>query len=239
MPVPISGGIKVCCPLAVYCQPSIRTGHLQTERRRTCERVVQHFQEDPNTSTRRASNALQMSRRTIQRILHDQRWYPYKVQVGQQLHEEDKENRMEFAQPELERIKGKPSHLEELTWSDEAHFHLGGGVNRHNCRYWASQRPHWITEESLHSLRTTVWAAIGQQGIYGPFFFNTTVNKERYLKLLHEEFWPALQADRRSRSIIFMQDVVLPTLGTSCSVRNWLNMKMLNRWMERGSPNMP
>ena len=97
------------------------------------ERVVQYFQEDPNTSTRRASNTLQMSHRTIQRILHDKCWYPYKVQVVQRLHEEDKENCMEFAQLELERIRGNPGQLEEFTWSGEAHFNLDGGVNRHNC----------------------------------------------------------------------------------------------------------
>ena len=61
------------------------------------ERVVQHFEEDPNTSTRRASNALQMSRRTIQLFLHDYVWHPYKVQVVRRLHEEDLENRIEFA----------------------------------------------------------------------------------------------------------------------------------------------
>lgn len=201
------------------------------------ERVVQHFEEDPNTSTRRASNALQVSRRTIQRILHDYGWHPYKVQVVQRLHEEDLENRMEFAEQELQRIQANPSHLVELTWSDEAHFHLDGGVNRHNCRYWANQNPHWIKQESMHSPRTTVWAAISQSGIYGPFFFDTSVNKDRYLKMLQEEFWPAVQSDRRGRSIIFMQDGAPPHWGLP--VREWLNKKMPNRWMGRGSPNMP
>ena len=86
-------------------------------------------------------------------------------------------------------------HLAELTWSDEAHFHLDGGVNRHNCLYWAPENPQWVVEQSLHSPRTTAWAAIWQGGVYGPFFFDGTVNKERYLQMLQKEFWPVVVAE--------------------------------------------
>ena len=58
---------------------------------------------------------------------------------------------------------------------------IDGGVNRHNCRLWASEKPDWIITTSLHSPRTTVWAAIWQGGIIGPFFFDETVNSQRYL----------------------------------------------------------
>ena len=80
-----------------------------------------------------------MSRSTIQRILHGLEWHPYKVQIVQRLYEEDFKNRLEFAQEELMRIHADPTHLAELTWSDEAHFHLDGGVNRHNCSYWSPE----------------------------------------------------------------------------------------------------
>ena len=57
----------------------LTTGSLQNVKRErslssrteeNVERVVQHFEEDPHSSTRRASHVLDMSRRTIQRILH-------------------------------------------------------------------------------------------------------------------------------------------------------------------------
>ena len=124
-----------------------------------------------------------MSRSTVQRIRHGLKWHPYNVQIVQRLHEEDFKNRLEFAQ-ELMRIHADPTHLAELTWSDEAHFHLDGGVNRHNCRYWSTQNPHWVKEESLHSPHTTAWAAIWQFGVYGPIFFDTSITKECYQQML-------------------------------------------------------
>ena len=201
------------------------------------QRVAQHFEADPHASTRRAALALAISRRTIQRILQDLRWHPYKVQVVQRLHEEDKENRLQFAQQELARINADPMHLAELTWSDEAHFHLDGGVNRHNCRYWAPENPQWVVEQSLHSPRTTAWAAIWQGGVYGPFFFDGTVNKERYLQMLQKEFWPVVVAEGRANEILFMQDGAPPHWGTT--VREWLSEQMPQRWMGRDSPNLP
>ena len=200
-------------------------------------RVRQHFADHPTTSIRRAASSLNMGHSTIQRILHDYRWHPYKVQVVQKLHEDDHENRLQFAHQELARIDADPMHLAELTWSDEAHFHLVGGVNRHNCRFWAQENPHRLKEESMHSPRTTVWAAIWRSGIYGPFFFDETVNKDRYLQMLKDEFWPMVRADGRANRIIFMLDGAPPHWGLP--VRNWLNEQMPQRWMGRGSPNMP
>ena len=53
------------------------------------ERVEQHFEEDPHTSIRRAAHVLDMSRSTVQRILHGLKGHPYKVQIVQRLYEEE------------------------------------------------------------------------------------------------------------------------------------------------------
>lgn len=201
------------------------------------DRVEEHFSENPNSSTRRAVNALGISRRTIQRILKDLKWHPYKIQIVQKITDEDKENRLEFAQDEIERISINPNHLPNLLFSDEAHFHLDGGVNRHNHRYWAAENPHWFVEESLHSPRTTVWAAIGERGVIGPFFFDETINSERYLAMLQTHFHPELELRQIQNDIIFMQDGAPPHWGRM--VRNWLNENFPNRWMGRGSVMMP
>ena len=95
---------------------------------------------------------------------------PYKIQVVQALYEEDKPNRVEFARDELQRIEQDPNHLVLLAFSDEAHFHLDEGVNRHNFHYWLEENPNWIQVKGLHYPRTTVWAAIWEGGIIGPFF---------------------------------------------------------------------
>ena len=124
-----------------------------------------------------------------------------------------------------------------LAFSDEANFHLDGVMTRHNHRYWASQKPAWVTEQSLHSPRTTAWAAISLDRIYGPFFFDESVNSERYLDMLRDDFWPLLQGNGKEGDLLFMQDGVPPHWGTQ--VRRWLNDHFPQRWMGRGSPNMP
>ena len=55
--------------------------------------------------------------------------------------------------------------------------------------------------------------------------------------MLQKEFWPAVEAEKRMDKIIFMHDGAPPHWGTE--VRDWLNEKMPQRWMGRGSSNMP
>ena len=58
------------------------------------EQVVQHLPKELHASNRWVANILNMRRCTIQRILRGFSWDPYKVQVVQQLHEEDWENQL-------------------------------------------------------------------------------------------------------------------------------------------------
>ena len=79
--------------------------------------------------------------------------YPYKLHCGQTLSREQQERRVQFA----EWLLDNDGQLEEIIWSDEAHFELHGSVNRHNCIIWGSQRPNQVIEKPLHSDRVTVW----------------------------------------------------------------------------------
>ena len=56
-------------------------------------------------------------------------------------------------------------------FSDEAHFHLSGYVNKQNMRYWSRDNPRELHQRPLHSERVTVWCALSQVGIIGPWFF--------------------------------------------------------------------
>ena len=67
---------------------------------------------------------------------------------------------------------------------DEAHFHLCGTVNKQNFRYWAESNHKIIQDIPLHSPKLTVWCAISQFGVIGPYFFGddgvtVTMNSER------------------------------------------------------------
>ena len=175
-------------------------------------RVLDHFTDNPHSSLRRAASTLGMSHASVQRMLRTSGWHPYKVHVVQKLHDENYANRIEFARDELDRISGDPTHLnlKVLNFFDEANFHLDGGVNRHNHRYWAPLNPKWIMEESLHSERVTVWGAIWEGGYFGPFFFDGNVNSDNYLEMLRSQFWPSLVEAGFADEAVFMQDGAPP-----------------------------
>ena len=58
-------------------------------------------------------------------------------------------------------------------FDDEAHFDLGGYVNKQKCRIWGTenQNPHAYIEKSMHPKRVTVWCGFCSRGIIRPFFF--------------------------------------------------------------------
>jgi len=244
-------GKNATCPseasIKKWHENFLNSGTLQASKRRarrtaTCEEkkeeVRQHFLDNPHSSLRSAESVLEISRESIRRLLKEMKWHPYKIQTVQQLYVEDKECRLDFANDELFRLRNDPNRLNNLVFSDECHFSLDATVNRHNCRYWSETNPNWFIEKPLHSPRTTVWAAIGiRTGIIGPFFFDDNVNKENYLAMLQNSFWPTIMNSGLNEDIIFMQDGAPPHWGRN--VRDWLNKNLEDRWIGRGSPNMP
>ena len=200
-----------------------------------CEEVRNVFEQDPHTSLRCASSKLSVSHESVRRCLKEMGFHPFKMQIVQSLSDEDKTCRKNFATEELRRVSSS-NHLEQLTFSDEAHFILDGSVNRHNCRYWSTENPHWHHEQPLHSQRTTVWAAISKSKVYGPFFFDDSINSERYLEMLRSQFYPRLTNDEK-RNMVFMHDGAPTHWGIR--VRTWLDQQFPQRWMGRGSPTMP
>lgn len=195
--------------------------------------ILDHFIENPKTSIRRVANIFNVSYSSVQRIMKKQKFHPYKIKIVQELTANDYAARMAFAEEMLDRLSHSQNFLRYIIFSDEAHFHLHGGVNRHNCRYWSKNNPHWTAEKPLHSPRTTVWAAIWDGGIIGPIFFDTNVNGENYLNLLQSHFWPAFSNLPNAENFFFMQDGAPP--HWSIAIRHWLNEKFPNRWIGRGT----
>ncbi|KAG8327808.1 hypothetical protein J6590_009610 [Homalodisca vitripennis] len=58
--------------------------------------------------------------------------------------------------------KDWPQLFENLLWSDEAVFHTGGFVNRHNCHYWAPRDtdPKMTVEKLQTCTKVTVWCGM-------------------------------------------------------------------------------
>ena len=82
----------------------------------------------------------------------------------------------------------------KIIFSDEAHFDLGGYVNKQNCCIWGTENPHAYNEKPTHPKRVTVWCGFWSKGIIGSIFFENeqgeavTVNGDRYRAMLNELF---------------------------------------------------
>ncbi|GBN16423.1 hypothetical protein AVEN_126506-1 [Araneus ventricosus] len=70
-------------------------------------------------------------RNVLRKMVH---FFRYKISHNQQLLAIDREKRLTFVLIFLARVEVDASWPRQILWSDEAHFHLRGTVNTHNCR---------------------------------------------------------------------------------------------------------
>ena len=80
----------------------------------------------------------------------------------------------------------------KIIFSAEAHFNLGGYLNKQNCHIWDTENPHAYIETPIHAKRVTVWCEFRSRDIIRPSFFENeqreavTVNGDRYRAMLNE-----------------------------------------------------
>ena len=65
-------------------------------------------------------------------------------------------NAMELLKFTTKMHKNEPEFHRKIIMGDEAHFHLGGYVNKQNCRIWGSENPKIIIWKPLYPQRVTV-----------------------------------------------------------------------------------
>lgn len=91
------------------------------------------------------------------------------------------------------------TNFRNILFSNQAHFHLNGHVNKHNFKYWSEVKPQLKHQRPLHSPKVTVWVAMSSKGIICPYFFESTrgisvtVNSAEYVKMVLIFFHPQLQ----------------------------------------------
>ena len=96
----------------------------------------------------------------------------------------------------------------KIIFSDEAHFDLGGYVNKLNCRIWGTENPLAYIENPK---RITVWCGFWSRGITALFFFENvqgeavTVNGDRYRAMLKEFLFTKIEGEDIGK-IWFQQD---------------------------------
>lgn len=172
------------------------------------ERVRVSVQRNPQQSTRKRSQSLDVKRTTLRRILkRDLHLKAYKIQIVQELKPDDANNRLNFVNLMLERF----NNFNNVIFSDEANFHLNGHVNKQNCRFWSETNPRRLHERPLHSPKLVVWAGITSTGIIGPYFFEDerghamTVRANNYCNMLADFLVPALQELQGNTSRMWFQ----------------------------------
>lgn len=225
-------------------QRAAETGDLDDEprpgRRRSSEdilRVEEDVKEEPQMSIRVRARKLQLSRSNMHRILRDDLiLHPYRPRLLQELSEEDFAHRMTFCEEMVELLENDANLLDRFVFTDEAHFHLCGNVNRHNLRYYAKENPNFFLTQPLHSSRVTVWAGVWAGGFLGPFFFDETITGSRYLEMLQNVVLPMLREieEFNDNRLIWQQDGAPPHWYRPA--RQWLDQHFGRCWIGRNGP---
>ena len=135
-------------------------------------------------------------------LITDLHLYPYQIQIKHKLTPDDMRKRVTMCELLCGKIDEDPDFLDDVWFSDEAHFLLSGHVNSKNNIFWGSAPPQHSLQRPLHPTICTAWVALSTHGIIGPYWFEDddehtmTVNTERYLQILRK-FWTALGQRRR------------------------------------------
>ena len=134
----------------------------------------------------------------------------------------------------LEWHKRWPELFDNILWSDEAIFHVGGYINCHNCHYWAAEDPNMVVEKVHSRPKVTVWCGMTATKIVGPVILDETMNGERYLNMLKEKVLSDISPWGNIDDIIFMKDGAAPHFLKD--VREWLDRTFPERWLGRRGP---
>ena len=185
--------------------------------------------ENPRLSVRKASRAVGMSYGSTRRfLLEDLHLKPFKDQEWHELKKPDYPKRVEFARW----LTSLPEEtFKFFICSDEAYFYLKEPINKQNNRSWLETRPTEWKEQPLHDEKVLVWCAMSAKRIYGPFFFESSVNQHNYLKMLKEFFWERHRKVPEYKKYYFQQDGATP--HTSNLVQNWLKSKFSDFFLDK------
>ena len=202
----------------------------RVERRETAKnRVAALIKENPRLSTRKLGCDADISHGLARLILRDDLMlYPYSVHVRHELKAADYARRLNFADWVVN--KAQIPH-DSIVCTDEAWFCLTEAANKQNDRLWLDSTPEDAIEAPLHDQKVMVWCAISASKLYGPYFFETTVNGDVYLDMLRKFFWPKISRTRDYKSYYFQQDGATPHWATN--VVEWLTEKFDDKFIDK------
>lgn len=199
--------------------------------------VLQCVVENPQASTREIEVDLGISRSSVNRILKKHKYHAYHIELHQELYDRDYAKRVTYCQDMLNRIDNDPHFLNKILFCDESTFKSNGMVNRHNCHYYSTENPHWLREiDHQKKWSINVWGGVIGNHVIGPYFFDDTLNGEKYLQFLRDEL-PLLLQDIPEAVLeeLYFQNDGAPA-HYYAEVRTYLNNWRENKWIGRDGP---
>ena len=144
--------------------------------------------------------------------------FPYHIQVKQKLTAQDKFARVEMCNWFNNKMEEYEDWINNVWFSDEAHFHLDGYVNSKNCVFWGTKLPQAVLQRPLHSSKVTAWYAINSKTIIRPYWFEddegrtVTINQENY-RIVIRKFYAFIS---RRRGIVINQQWFIQMQHSNC-----------------------
>lgn len=202
---------------------------LSQKRKKAIELIKSVISEKPELSIRRLSIQAEISYSLTRDILLTElKLKPYKYQSCQQLDEDDFAKRVDFARWFLD-LSGQP-HLFTIC-TDESYFYLTQAINKQNQRMWLKERPNDWIEQPLHDEKILVWCGFSANKVFGPYFFENSVNQYNYLDMLKNFFWKKYLDTANHSKYYFQQDGA--SAHTANTVQNWLKSKFSDRFIDK------
>ena len=66
-------------------------------------------------------------------------------------------------------LQKMPILAKKIIFLDEAHFNLGGYINKQNCRIWNTENAHVYIKKPMHPKPVTVWCGFWSRDIIGHY----------------------------------------------------------------------
>ena len=127
---------------------------------------------NPHASSRQMEKKSGIIQRSVLRILHQHKFYPYRMSLHQDLYKNDFLKRVNFCNWIRRKMRTDVSFLSHVLFSDEGNFTNTGNVNRHNIHYWVNENSRCMrTVVFQYPWSVNCWSGIVGGHVIGPYFF--------------------------------------------------------------------
>lgn len=211
-----------------------RSGRPST-RLQLCADVESSIHQSPVKSTRKRAAELGIPESTMRKHikvdLKMKCWRPLNVN---ELSDDDMNSRVDACGQMLQRFHTMAQKA-KVMFTDECAIYRSS--RSRNVYFWGKENPHFFQEIERNPPHVMVWAGMTQTHLFGPYFFDGSVNQDSYLHMINDWLIPQLRNARIQNNVWFQQDGA--PAHFALAVRQRLTAVFGNRWIGRGSVNHP